>query len=92
MSATVAISELVQCFIEHGIEFIRFEQTDTHGISRSKTVPVKAQLYFDAWRLPYPASIRNQQTNSTAPEFPVLECPRLAGHIGRALFPTCTGS
>jgi glutamine synthetase len=46
MSATVAISELVQCFIEHGIEFIRFEQTDTHGISRSKTVPVKHFDYF----------------------------------------------
>ncbi|MBI1877386.1 MAG: glutamine synthetase [Chloroflexi bacterium] len=24
-----------------GIEFVRFEQTDTHGISRSKTVPVR---------------------------------------------------
>lgn len=24
-----------------GVEFVRFEQTDTHGISRSKTVPVR---------------------------------------------------
>jgi glutamine synthetase len=24
-----------------GIEFVRFEQTDTHGIARSKTVPTR---------------------------------------------------
>jgi hypothetical protein len=46
MSATVGVSELVQCLIEHGIEFIRFEQTDTHGISRCKTVPVKHFEYL----------------------------------------------
>ncbi len=29
-----------------GVDFIRFEQTDTHGISRSKTVPVRHFRYF----------------------------------------------
>src|SRR5919206_2439009 len=24
-----------------GVEFVRFEQSDTHGISRSKTIPVR---------------------------------------------------
>jgi len=30
----------------HGIEFVRFEQTDTHGISRSKTVPTRHFPHF----------------------------------------------
>src|SRR5512143_3117247 len=29
-----------------GIDFVRFEQTDTHGISRSKTVPVRHLRQF----------------------------------------------
>ena len=29
-----------------GVEFIRFEQTDTHGISRSKTIPVRHLRHF----------------------------------------------
>src|SRR5512143_4050340 len=29
-----------------GIDFVRFEQTDTHGISRSKTVPVRHLRHF----------------------------------------------
>src|SRR5947209_5218659 len=28
-----------QFLIEHGYDFVRFEQTDLHGRSRSKTVP-----------------------------------------------------
>ncbi len=40
------LPELSQRLREHGIEFIRFEQSDTHGISRSKTVPVKQFEYF----------------------------------------------
>lgn len=40
------IPALIQLFREHGIEFVRFEQSDTHGISRSKTVPVKHFEYF----------------------------------------------
>jgi glutamine synthetase len=34
-------AEIEQHIAQAGIEFIRFEQTDTHGISRSKTVPVR---------------------------------------------------
>ena len=33
---------------EDGIDFVRFEQTDTHGISRSKTVPVRHFRHFAA--------------------------------------------
>ena len=29
-----------------GIEFVRFEQTDTHGTSRSKTVPTRHLMHF----------------------------------------------
>src|SRR4051812_15186612 len=29
-----------------GIDFVRFEQTDTHGISRSKTVPARHFRHF----------------------------------------------
>src|SRR5512133_4176104 len=29
-----------------GVEFIRFEQSDTHGISRSKTVPARHFRHF----------------------------------------------
>lgn len=29
-----------------GIEFVRFEQSDTHGISRSKTVPTRHLMHF----------------------------------------------
>ena len=29
-----------------GIEFVRFEQTDTHGTSRSKTVPTRHLTHF----------------------------------------------
>ncbi len=35
------LTELEKRMAEVGIEFIRFEQSDTHGISRSKTVPVR---------------------------------------------------
>ncbi len=35
------IAEVEQCFLSDGVEFVRFEQTDTHGISRSKTVPIR---------------------------------------------------
>jgi glutamine synthetase len=40
------LPEVSQRLREQGIEFIRFEQSDTHGISRSKTVPVKHFEYF----------------------------------------------
>merc|ERR1711959_837513 len=33
--------EIVSKMKAEGIEFLRFEQSDTHGISRSKTVPRK---------------------------------------------------
>ena len=36
-----AIPAIEQRMAADGIEFIRFEQTDTHGISRSKTIPVR---------------------------------------------------
>lgn len=36
-----AIAALEQRMAEEGVEFVRFEQTDTHGISRSKTVPAR---------------------------------------------------
>ena len=29
-----------------GVEFVRFEQSDTHGISRSKTVPTRHFRHF----------------------------------------------
>ena len=40
------LSEIQKLLRDKGIEFIRFEQTDTHGISRSKTIPVKHFEYF----------------------------------------------
>jgi glutamine synthetase len=35
------ISSVKRQIAVSGVEFIRFEQTDTHGISRSKTIPVR---------------------------------------------------
>jgi glutamine synthetase len=35
------LTEISKLLRDRGIEFIRFEQTDTHGISRSKTVPLR---------------------------------------------------
>lgn len=35
------LAEIEGQMAEHGIEFIRFEQTDTHGIARSKTIPAR---------------------------------------------------
>jgi glutamine synthetase len=35
------ITEIRKLFNEGDVEFVRFEQTDTHGISRSKTVPAR---------------------------------------------------
>jgi glutamine synthetase len=35
------LTEIEQQIAENGIEFVRFEQSDTHGISRSKTIPVR---------------------------------------------------
>jgi glutamine synthetase len=43
-STTISIEHLAaleQQLSKAGIDFIRFEQTDTHGISRSKTVPIR---------------------------------------------------
>ncbi len=36
----MTLNDVLSFIRQHGIEFVRFEQTDTHGISRSKTVPV----------------------------------------------------
>lgn len=35
------LTEIETQIAEAGIEFVRFEQTDTHGIARSKTIPVR---------------------------------------------------
>jgi glutamine synthetase len=40
------LTEVQKLLLEKGIEFVRFEQTDTHGISRSKTIPVKHFEFF----------------------------------------------
>jgi glutamine synthetase len=40
------LTEIQKLLRDKGVEFIRFEQTDTHGISRSKTIPVKHFEYF----------------------------------------------
>jgi glutamine synthetase len=40
------LTEITKLLRDREIEFIRFEQTDTHGISRSKTVPVRHFEYF----------------------------------------------
>jgi len=40
------LNELEKQIAEAGIEFVRFEQTDTHGISRSKTIPVRHFRHF----------------------------------------------
>jgi glutamine synthetase len=40
------LAEIQKLLCDKGIEFLRFEQTDTHGISRSKTIPVKHFEYF----------------------------------------------
>ena len=40
------LNELEKQIAENGIEFVRFEQTDTHGISRSKTIPVRHFRHF----------------------------------------------
>ncbi len=39
--STEQLTAIEQQISEAGIDFIRFEQSDTHGISRSKTVPVR---------------------------------------------------
>ena len=38
---TDPLSALEKKISADGVEFVRFEQSDTHGISRSKTIPVK---------------------------------------------------
>ncbi|MFQ5341233.1 MAG: glutamine synthetase family protein [Anaerolineae bacterium] len=35
----MTLNDVQQLIQDNGIEFIRFEQTDTHGIARSKTIP-----------------------------------------------------
>src|SRR3954451_10851931 len=40
------LTEISKLLRDRDIEFIRFEQTDTHGISRSKTVPSQHFEYF----------------------------------------------
>jgi len=42
--AVVQITEIHKLFNEGDVEFVRFEQSDTHGIARSKTVPAR---HFD---------------------------------------------
>lgn len=37
---TDPLSALEKKFVADGVEFVRFEQSDTHGISRSKTIPI----------------------------------------------------
>jgi glutamine synthetase len=45
-SALDPIATLEEQIRDDGVEFIRFEQTDTHGISRSKTVPLRYFRHF----------------------------------------------
>src|SRR5260221_14719659 len=40
------LDEIEEKLFGKNIEFIRFEQTDTHGISRSKTVPMRHMRHF----------------------------------------------
>jgi glutamine synthetase len=40
------LTEIQKLLRDKDIEFIRFEQTDTHGISRSKTIPARHFEYF----------------------------------------------
>ena len=44
--ARMNLSEIQRLLCDKNIEFIRFEQTDTHGISRSKTIPARHFEYF----------------------------------------------
>src|SRR6185436_7868690 len=37
---TTPLAALEKKMTADGVEFVRFEQSDTHGISRSKTIPV----------------------------------------------------
>lgn len=43
---TDSIAALEERITADGVEFIRFEQSDTHGISRSKTVPTRHFRHF----------------------------------------------
>jgi glutamine synthetase len=40
--STMNLSEIQKLVRDKDIEFIRFEQTGTHGISRFKTIPARA--------------------------------------------------
>ena len=42
------LAGLEQRLLADNVEFVRFEQTDTHGISRSKTVPARHFRHFAA--------------------------------------------
>ena len=42
----MSLTEIQKLLYDKDIEFIRFEQTDTHGISRSKTIPARHFEYF----------------------------------------------
>src|SRR5215510_5320146 len=42
----MSLAEIQKLLRDKDIEFIRFEQTDTHGISRSKTIPVRHFEHF----------------------------------------------
>ena len=41
------LDEVLSRITDDGIEFVRFEQSDLHGISRSKTVPARHVAGFD---------------------------------------------
>jgi glutamine synthetase len=41
IAATMSLAEIQKLLRDKDIEFVRFEQTDTHGISRSKTIPAR---------------------------------------------------
>jgi glutamine synthetase len=43
---TTPLAALEKKIAADGVEFVRFEQSDTHGISRSKTIPVSHVRYF----------------------------------------------
>jgi glutamine synthetase len=40
------LTQVIEKFEAAGVDFVRFEQTDTHGISRAKTIPLRHVRHF----------------------------------------------
>jgi glutamine synthetase len=78
-------SELMAKLGEHGIEYLRFELPDMHGISRSKTVPIDKVEDYAAHGLNFYGGILGLDTSSNV--VPASAMHTLRSYADQLLFP-----